>query len=131
MNWMDLEIQSNYLLQLRRAYNSLWTESSIRYVGDGRQFWHHVVSQSTGCTNREMFEQIYGYYERPEAWSITPGAVEALRRLRAAGVRLAVVSNFDTRLRPLLDRLGLTDLFDEIVVSAEVRLCAVKGTDSQ
>ena len=127
MNWMDLEIQSNYLFQLRRAYNSPWTESSIRYVGDGRQFWHHVVSQSTGCTNREMFEQIYGYYERPEAWSITPGAVEALRRLRAAGVRLAVVSNFDTRLRPLLDRLGLTDLFDEIVVSAEVRLCAFEG----
>ena len=65
--------------------------------------------------------QIYEYYERPEAWSVTPGAVEALGRLRSAGVRLAVVSNFDTRLRPLLDSLNLTDLFDEIIVSAEVR----------
>ena len=51
---------------------------------------------------------------------MTPGAVEALQRLRSAGVRLAVVSNFDTRLRPLLDSLNLTDLFDEIIVSAEV-----------
>jgi len=33
-----------------------------------------------------------------------------------AGVATAVVSNFDTRLRPLLRLLGLEHLFDEIVV---------------
>ncbi len=38
----------------------------------------------------------------------------------AAGLKLAVVSNFDTRLRPLLDALELSPLFDTIVVSAEV-----------
>ena len=64
--------------------------------------------------------QIYEYYQRPEAWTVTPGAVSALQRLRKHGVLLAVVSNFDTRLRPLLDNLNLTHLFDEIVVSAEV-----------
>jgi FMN phosphatase YigB (HAD superfamily) len=63
---------------------------------------------------------VYEYYQRPEAWSVAPGAVSALKRLRASGVRLAVVSNFDTRLVPLMDGLGLTPLFDEIVVSAEV-----------
>ena len=33
-----------------------------------------------------------------------------------AGLATAVVSNFDTRLRPLLGLLGLEPLFDEIIV---------------
>ena len=37
-----------------------------------------------------------------------------------AGLKLAVVSNFDTRLRPLLSGLGISRLFDAIIVSAEV-----------
>ena len=36
------------------------------------------------------------------------------------GIKLAVVSNFDTRLRPILEELGLVDLFDCVVISAEV-----------
>jgi hypothetical protein len=35
-----------------------------------------------------------------------------------AGVRLAVVSNFDTRLRPLLAAMQLDSLFDAIFISA-------------
>lgn len=36
------------------------------------------------------------------------------------GIKLAVVSNFDTRLRSILEELGLVDLFDCVVISAEV-----------
>ena len=32
---------------------------------------------------------------------------------------MAVVSNFDTRLRPLMHSLGLEPLFDSLVISAE------------
>lgn len=35
---------------------------------------------------------------------------------------MAVVSNFDLRLRPLLEALGLDQLFDALIISAEVRL---------
>ena len=31
-----------------------------------------------------------------------------------------MVSNFDTRLRPILDEMQLTELFDAVVISAEV-----------
>jgi REG-2-like HAD superfamily hydrolase len=104
----------------RRAYNTPWGGSPQRYVGDGRPFWRWIVAQSTGCDNEAMFEEIFRYYETPEAWHLAPGAMVALSRLRAAGVRLAVVSNFDTRLRPLLQALGVAPLFDTLVVSAEV-----------
>uniref|UniRef100_A0A0E0D0P2 Uncharacterized protein n=1 Tax=Oryza meridionalis TaxID=40149 RepID=A0A0E0D0P2_9ORYZ len=41
-------------------------------------------------------------------------------RLRKAGVKTAVVSNFDTRLRPLLHVLKCDHWFDAVAVSAEV-----------
>ncbi|KAG2451007.1 hypothetical protein HYH02_004277 [Chlamydomonas schloesseri] len=108
------------LTRFRRAYNTPWEASPLRYVGDARDFWHCIVAKSTGCDRPEVSEAIYEYYSRPEAWHVAPGAVAALQRLRDAGVLTAVVSNFDTRLRPLLRDLAVQGLFDEVVVSAEV-----------
>ena len=47
-------------------------------------------------------------------------AAPALAGLRAAGLRLAVVSNWDCSLRSVLAELGLAGAVDAIVVSAEV-----------
>ncbi len=47
--------------------------------------------------------------------------VPFLESLRERGVRTAFVSNCAENTRPLLDRLGLTALVDELVLSCEVR----------
>lgn len=108
------------LERFRSAYNTPWGHSQLRYVGDGRPFWRFIVQESTGCAHEGFFEEVYQYFVRPEAWQLAPGAVPELQKLRAAGVRLAVVSNFDTRLRPILAALKVDQLFDAVVVSAEV-----------
>ncbi len=46
------------------------------------------------------------------------GAVETLERLRARGLRLAVVANWDCALSEHLDRAGLAPFFDVVVSSA-------------
>lgn len=38
----------------------------------------------------------------------------------SSGMKLALVSNFDTRLRPLLTAMGAADIFDALIISAEV-----------
>jgi putative hydrolase of the HAD superfamily len=48
-----------------------------------------------------------------------PDAAPALAALRAAGLRLAVVSNWDCSLRSVLGELGLAGAVDAIIVSAE------------
>ena len=48
-----------------------------------------------------------------------PDAAPALAALRAAGLRLAIVSNWDCSLRAVLGELGLAGAVDTIVVSAE------------
>jgi putative hydrolase of the HAD superfamily len=48
-----------------------------------------------------------------------PDAADALRRLRAAGARLVVLSNWDISLHDVLAQSGLTSLLDGVVCSAE------------
>ncbi|KAJ6890738.1 hypothetical protein NC651_024290 [Populus alba x Populus x berolinensis] len=103
----------------KRAFAAPWPEK-LRYQGDGRPFWKLVVSEATGSTNNDYFEEVYKYYANGGAWCLPDGAYEALYLLKDAGVKVVVVSNFDTRLRKLLKDLNVIELFDSLIISSEV-----------
>jgi len=56
-------------------------------------------------------------FRDPASWRVFDDVVPTLTALRLAGARLAVVSNWDSGLPALLDRLRLASWFDAIVVS--------------
>ncbi|NP_001147144.2 Haloacid dehalogenase-like hydrolase domain-containing protein 3 [Zea mays] len=113
--------EDEILMRYRWAYAQPWGRSRLRYVNDGRPFWQYIVSSSTGCSNLEYFEELYQYYTTEKAWHLCdPDAGRVFEALRKAGVKTAVVSNFDTRLRPLLQALKCDRWFDAVAVSAEV-----------
>ncbi|KAM0849771.1 hypothetical protein ACQ4PT_053526 [Festuca glaucescens] len=87
---------------------------------DRRPFWRIVVAEATNCTDNDYLEEVYQHYAHGDAWRLPDGAYRTLHDLKDAGVKLAVVSNFDTRLRKLLKDLNISDVFDAIVVSSEV-----------
>jgi putative hydrolase of the HAD superfamily len=66
------------------------------------------------------FERLFAHYASAEAWSLRPGAEEALVAIRSRGLATGIVSNFDQRLRPLLAALGVHHLFHAIVLPADV-----------
>lgn len=95
----------------------------MRYEDDGRFYWQRIVQEATGCKDPALLEDLYRYYTTEKAWHIgDPDAEKALKAIKRAGIKLAVVSNFDTRLRPLMRVLNCYDWFDTIIVSAEVGL---------
>lgn len=113
--------EAEILNRYRRAYEQPWGRSRLRYVDDGRPFWQFIVSSSTGCSDPQYFEELYNYYMTDKAWHLCdPNAEEVFLALRRNGVKIAVVSNFDTRLRPLLKALNCDHWFDAVAVSAEV-----------
>lgn len=117
VKYSEAEILNRY----RRAYEQPWGRSRLRFVNDGRPFWQFIVSSSTGCSDSQYFEELYHYYMTEKAWHLCdPDAEKVFQALRKAGVRVAVVSNFDTRLRPLLRALNCDHWFDAVAVSAEV-----------
>ncbi|TCC00703.1 HAD family hydrolase [Micromonospora zingiberis] len=65
-------------------------------------------------------------YERlliPDGWVPYPDTAPTLTALRAAGVRVAVVSNIGFDIRPHFAAWGLADLVDAFVLSYEVGRC--------
>ena len=65
--------------------------------------------------------EVRDYHARENLWEDVPAeVVPALGRLRAAGLRLVVVSNANGRLRAAFDRIGLTPHLDDIIDSSEV-----------
>ena len=66
------------------------------------------------------FEALYVRFGEPEVWRLYDDVETALGALRSRGLRLGVVSNWDTRLKRISAGLGLDRLVDFLVISAEV-----------
>ncbi|HXY32710.1 MAG TPA: HAD-IA family hydrolase [Planctomycetaceae bacterium] len=67
------------------------------------------------------FAELFAHFGRPDAWACFPDVGASLARLRQAGFRLAVASNFDARLHPVMDGLPELAPIELRVVSSEVK----------
>ena len=92
-----------------------------------RTSWHrHArrvmdgVPAMAGADFDAWFEDLYGEFGCARAWTPFDDTVPTLEALRARGLRLAVVSNWDSRLRGILRDRELTAHFDHVIISAEV-----------
>jgi putative hydrolase of the HAD superfamily len=85
--------------------------------------WFALVRTTFGEQARELpgefFPAVYARFAEPDVWRVFDDVVPTLDALATHGVKLAVVSNWDERLRPLLAALRLESFFDAIVVSCE------------
>ncbi|MDX2314905.1 MAG: HAD-IA family hydrolase [Gammaproteobacteria bacterium] len=95
-------------------------ESGI--VDAERAWWRdlveRVVRHAGGIDELDSyFETLFRHYARACAWRVYPDSLRVLRSARARGLRVAVVSNFDSRLLPILRELGIEELTDGVVYS--------------
>ena len=67
-----------------------------------------------------LFEDLYGRFATATAWELAAGVRPNLAYLRDAGIRLGVLSNWDSRLCSMLEDLALRDAFDFLVISYDV-----------
>jgi putative hydrolase of the HAD superfamily len=89
-----------------------------------REDWAALVEKAfSGLTNQQsnqtFFPELYDRFGASNAWRMFEDVLPALDALATAGIRLAVISNWDERLRPLLQQLELSDYFETIIVSCE------------
>ena len=67
-----------------------------------------------------FFEELYDLFADPKMWRLYQGTVEVLERLKKGDKRLAIVSNWDSRLYHLVEGLGLGNYFEFVLASAVV-----------
>ena len=122
------EVASQYGLQicpelLNRQFAKAW--SGFEGFNHTKADWGRLVDPTfrdlvPTPPSLTFFDQLYSRFSAPEVWHIFPDVHLALELLRNRGLKLAVISNWDERLRPLLRSLELDRYFEEIVISCEV-----------
>jgi putative hydrolase of the HAD superfamily len=93
---------------------------------DGRGWWRSLVEKTLDIAGYrvdrfdEYFAKLYATFRQRGIWELYQDADTILSRLNSSGIRLGVISNFDGRLRTILQQLDVADRFEHLVISSEV-----------
>jgi putative hydrolase of the HAD superfamily len=128
---------------LNRRFKSAWRK--FEGFGHTRAEWSALVDETfrgliEPLPSQTFFHELFDRFSQPEAWRVFADVVPTLNALRGRGLNLAIISNWDDRLRPLLKRLDLDQYFQTIIVSCEAgarkparqifeSACAALGTE--
>ncbi len=69
-----------------------------------------------------LARRVYDEFGDPGRWRAYDDVLPALTRLKAAGIKTGIISNWDTRLVKVLEGLGLSAHLDTVISSADVAL---------
>ena len=119
--------------KLESAFHATWQQMPRRPAIDGprenddkgwwRELVGHVFDQVAPSVNEldrdNFFEVAYEHFAEPSVWELYPEVPEVLEQLRPR-FQLAVISNFDGRLRFILQHLGISNYFSYIFISSEL-----------
>jgi putative hydrolase of the HAD superfamily len=119
--------------QLDRAFHTAWQQMPRRPAIDGprenddKGWWHELVGRvfdqvapSLSKLDRDNFFEIaYEHFAEAGVWKLYPEVLNALEQLRER-FQLAVISNFDGRLRLILQNLGISKYFAHVFISSEL-----------
>ena len=70
--------------------------------------------------SQTFFPKLFDAFAKADAWRIYEDVLPTLERLSERGLKLAAISNWDERLRPLLHELKLDSFFTGIFVSIDL-----------
>lgn len=117
--------------QLQQRFQVVWGRRSASVPGtetiadrdQEKAWWREVVREvfapEGGVRDFDLFfNELHELFVEPGLWRLYPEVQPILRRLREARLKLAIVSNWDSRLETLCQRLNIYDQFDVIVASA-------------
>jgi len=106
---------------MERAFRESW--AALKRPGltvSHKDWWREVVFRALGQENPACFEELFEIFAHAGVWQVFPHVEETLREARSRGLHVGVISNWDERLRPLLDEIGLARYFDSMTISCEV-----------
>ena len=88
-------------------------------------FWRAVVVETfrraaAPFPGDAFFADVYGAFGRADHWRLQPDVEAAFALCRVRGVPIGFLSNFDGRLRPLLDEMNLLSLAKVVAISCEI-----------
>ena len=127
---VDLDLNAQ---NLERAFHTAWKQMPQRTAIDGprenddKGWWCELVdcvleqvAPSLSEFDRDNFFEIaYEHFAEAGVWELYPEVPGVLEQLRPR-FQLAITSNFDGRLRFILQHLGISTFFSHVFISSEL-----------
>lgn len=116
---------------LEQGFRTAWKKRIAKGAGAdgtlGREGWKRILRASVeagglpvGFPFEDYFEEVYAHFARPDAWREFPETEKVLTRLHDQGIRIGVLSNWDSRLRAVLQGFAWATRLDPVLISDEV-----------
>ena len=119
--------------KLDAAFYSAWAHTPPRTAIDGprenddKDWWRHLADRVLREAAPEVdeldrdnfFEVAYEHFCEAGVWELYSDVINVLQQLQGR-FQLAIVSNFDGRLRLILEHLGISKYFQHVFVSSEI-----------
>lgn len=128
VNAEDQSINRAFFESFKTASPMVFPHASAADIPKLEYQWWEVIAyrtfQQVGVVDQfqsfpTFFAALYEYFATAHPWYIYPDVYPALHYWQSQGIPLGVLSNFDTRLHPVLTALQLTDFFSSITISSE------------
>jgi putative hydrolase of the HAD superfamily len=128
--WLGLELSA---AALDSAFHFVWkqmptqTSTGQPREDDDKGWWRDLIERVLDRVAPAMkdldrdnfFEFAYDHFAEPGVWELYPEVDELLHALHGR-FELSVISNFDGRLRMILEHLGISKYFRHIFLSSEL-----------
>jgi putative hydrolase of the HAD superfamily len=98
--------------RLERLWWSDVVEGVVRQAG--------LSSVLSGGVFDRFFAALFDHFTTADAWELFPDVLPEFEALRVRGIRLGLITNFDTRVFAVLEALGISSLFDSVTIPAHV-----------
>jgi putative hydrolase of the HAD superfamily len=118
---------------VEESFKNIWSKMGPLVSNQGqrltyekeREWWKFIVNQVFhGHVEfkdfEAFFQHLYERFAQTASWRLYDEVIAVLDDLKNRGHRLAVISNWDSRLPGLLEELKISEYFETVVVSALV-----------
>ncbi|XP_035518700.1 haloacid dehalogenase-like hydrolase domain-containing protein 3 [Morone saxatilis] len=125
LNLSPVDVQAAFL-QAYKQYSRRYPNYGVTQGLDGRSWWIRVVQDTfSRCRVQDpallhtMSNNLYQNFCNAENWEVFPDSQKALESCSSLGLKMGVVSNFDSRLKEILRVCGLLSHFSFLITSEE------------
>lgn len=118
-----LPLVDEYYEDRYRTDDTFWTDDER--AADVWTGMYSLLCRRLGIPEEEaaaLSRSVYDAFGEAARWRAYADVAPAFERLRAGGIKVGIISNWDTRLEGVLTGLGLAPLIDTVVSSAVVGL---------
>ena len=127
---LDAGLADRNIAQMYELYEQLYEQDESFWADEDRAIaiWHKMyeflcsVSGVESSKHADIAKSVHRRYFTADSWKAYDDVIPALECLKAQGIRMGLISNWDSTLEDIIAGLGLASYFDVILSSTVVKL---------